>query len=339
MFGALHSSEPHSQPGESMAHVVGVDAGGTHTRAAAANLETGELTTGHAEGSNWTVHGPELCRERVERAVRAAVPPGARPSAVVICMAGHFPPDHARETGAWLAEAWPGTAAELLPDVVGAWAGALAGDAGVVAISGTGSICYGRNRGGMEARAGGWGPLFSDEGSAYAVGIAALKAVADGLDGLGPETALAGRFLERWPEPGADPQRWLRGIYRLGWNREQIAVLARAVVSAADAGDEVAASIVTAAAADVARLAGAVSRRLGGEALPFALQGGLGSTGAMRRAVRVALRQHAPMLTLTDAVFDPLDGALLLAAERAGGPEARRRMREALEARIRGVKP
>ena len=55
---------------------------------------------------------------------------------------------------------------EIAPDVVGAWAGAFGGEPGIVLISGTGSICYGRNAAREEVRAGGWGPLFSDQGSA-----------------------------------------------------------------------------------------------------------------------------------------------------------------------------
>ena len=45
---------------------------------------------------------------------------------------------------------------------------------GVVVISGTGSIAYGRNREGEAARAGGWGYVLGDEGSGYWIGRAAL---------------------------------------------------------------------------------------------------------------------------------------------------------------------
>ena len=56
--------------------LIGVDAGGTSTRAAALDLRSGELRRGAAEGANWTVHGPELCRSRINGALAAALPPG-----------------------------------------------------------------------------------------------------------------------------------------------------------------------------------------------------------------------------------------------------------------------
>src|SRR5689334_9921976 len=51
-------------------------------------------------------------------------------------------------------------------DMICGWAGSLACRDGINVVAGTGSICYGE-RGGTSARCGGWGELFSDEGSAY----------------------------------------------------------------------------------------------------------------------------------------------------------------------------
>src|SRR5450631_85200 len=52
-------------------------------------------------------------------------------------------------------------------DATVALSGALAGEPGVVVISGTGSIAFGRNAEGRTARAGGWGYLFGDEGGGF----------------------------------------------------------------------------------------------------------------------------------------------------------------------------
>lgn len=46
---------------------------------------------------------------------------------------------------------------------------------GIVLISGTGSIAYGRNSQGRAARAGGWGPLLGDEGSSFWIGAEGLR--------------------------------------------------------------------------------------------------------------------------------------------------------------------
>ena len=62
-------------------------------------------------------------------------------------------------------------------------------------VAGTGSVAYGRNAAGKTARAGGWGYLAGDEGSAYWIGREALAALALALDGRGPPTALLTMLL------------------------------------------------------------------------------------------------------------------------------------------------
>ncbi|WP_342805482.1 BadF/BadG/BcrA/BcrD ATPase family protein [Alteromonas sp. M12] len=73
-------------------------------------------------------------------------------------------------------------------DMVNAWAAAFAGQDGINMIAGTGSIAYGK-RNGKSARCGGWGELFSDEGSAYWIGRKGLmlfSRMSDGRDIKGP---------------------------------------------------------------------------------------------------------------------------------------------------------
>ena len=62
---------------------------------------------------------------------------------------------------------------------------------GVGVIAGTGSIAVGRTKDGQTARAGGWGHLIGDEGSAYSVVLDALRLVARRADGR--DTQVVGR--------------------------------------------------------------------------------------------------------------------------------------------------
>src|SRR5438128_1339137 len=66
---------------------------------------------------------------------------------------------------------------------------------GIVIVSGTGSIAYGRNANGEAARAGGWGHMIGDEGSGYWIGREALTAVMRAADGRGPATGLSDDIL------------------------------------------------------------------------------------------------------------------------------------------------
>jgi N-acetylglucosamine kinase-like BadF-type ATPase len=66
----------------------------------------------------------------------------------------------------------------VISDVEAAYLAALGDAAGVLLLAGTGSIALGRDRRGRFTRAGGLGPLLGDDGSAFAIGRAWLRAEA-----------------------------------------------------------------------------------------------------------------------------------------------------------------
>ena len=65
-------------------------------------------------------------------------------------------------------------AVRVLPDLELAHAAAFAGGSGVLVLAGTGSVALAQGRDGKLRRAGGWGPLLGDEGSAFWIGKRAL---------------------------------------------------------------------------------------------------------------------------------------------------------------------
>ena len=79
-------------------------------------------------------------------------------------------------------------------DSVVGWAGSLGLSSGINLVAGTGSIAYGRNDAGEEARAGGWDERFSDEGSCYWLGMKSLELFSKESDGRA-EKALFWRFF------------------------------------------------------------------------------------------------------------------------------------------------
>ena len=120
-------------------------------------------------------------------------------------------------------------------DVVCGWAGALAGRDGINIVAGTGSIAYGEFVS-RSARAGGWGELFSDEGSAYWVARAALNLFSRMSDGRAQKAPLYDLIREHFrvrddltyapPSTGPPPL-----------TRSELAALAPLVARAAHAGD------------------------------------------------------------------------------------------------------
>ena len=141
-----------------------------------------------------------------------------------------------------------------------ALSGATAGEAGLIAIAGTGSIAFGRNASGQTARAGGWGYMFGDEGSGFYITRQALRAALRSEEGWGPETSLRRVLLQAG---GArDVDELLHRFYTPEFPRPRIAALAKLVDEAAENGDAAAQNILNEAAQQLAIIAAAVRGQL-----------------------------------------------------------------------------
>ncbi|WP_435616088.1 N-acetylglucosamine kinase, partial [Streptomyces coelicoflavus] len=205
--------------------------------------------------------------------------------------------------------------AAVTSDAVTAHAGALDGRAGVVLAIGTGSVAVGIGTDGAYARVDGWGPLLGDDGSGARIGTAGLRAALRAHDGRGPATSLlnaaAGLFgdLERLPAR----------VGRDGNPARTAASFAPEVARAADAGD------VVASAADLAETVLAAAGRItpDGGPLPLAVTGGLTGLGpALTAPLTDAISGAGSPVRIMSPLGDPLDGARLLALDRAT-PHAR----------------
>jgi N-acetylglucosamine kinase-like BadF-type ATPase len=80
---------------------------------------------------------------------------------------------------------------------------------GIVVSSGTGSCVLGRDRSGRLAKIGGHEHIVSDEGSAYSLGRAGLRAAASAVDGTGPATILSDLASEHFGMTLPHLGRWL----------------------------------------------------------------------------------------------------------------------------------
>jgi N-acetylmuramic acid 6-phosphate etherase len=183
---------------------------------------------------------------------------------------------------------------------------------GLALIAGTGSFAFGRSADGRRARAGGWGYLLGDEGSAYAIVIAGLQAVARAADGRGPATRLTERFMKHLGL--AQPQELIAAVYRSGRDRADLAALAPLVLEEAEK-DEVGGTIVDREARELALAGEAVIRQLRWQGpIPIALAGGLllGSQVYQKRVLD-ALTSFGVSLGPIALVEEPASGAVQLA--------------------------
>ena len=150
--------------------------------------------------------------------------------------------------------------------------GGTQADCGIALIAGTGSFAYCRTADATEDRCGGWGYLYGDEGSGYALGIAGLRAAVMAHDGRTAPTELVNGFRNWLGE--SDIPRWLTELRT--WDRDQIAGSAKIVCQCASAGDETAIRLIDHAAESLAcHLATLWNRQFCGQSSDIVLAGGL----------------------------------------------------------------
>lgn len=303
----------------SPALVIGIDGGATHTIAVLADAASGaELGRGEGGPSNIQAVGAAPALKELNAAV-----------------AGAFKTAHvARGPVAAAALGLAGVDRAEGLDVIRGWADlvqladnlTVANDAtllfaagtpdgwGLAVVAGTGSIALVLDRDGRDARAGGWGYLMGDEGSAWSVGQLALRAACRAADGVGPPTALLPLLLKELGS--ADPREFIPAVYRGKWDKAAIARLAPVVWAAAESGDATAKAIFESEARELARTAaGAVAAGgLPRDGVPVALTGGMVIENAgFRERFLVELRALGVTPGPVGLVDDPVVGAVVLA--------------------------
>jgi glucosamine kinase len=251
---------------------VGVDAGGTTTRVVVS--ENG-ARAGAAEGrgANPTSLGIDDAADAILSVARKALE-RRRPSAIVVGAAGAGRRSVAASLEALIGSAFPDCRVSIGDDAGIALRAAIPAGPGIVLIAGTGSIAYAEN-GALQARVGGLGYLAGDEGSAFAMGMAAVRLYGRVLDGRAKAdetTGLVARLL------GAqDRDAYLGALYDTLLVPKSIAALAAGIVTLAGEGNRASTKIVQQAGSDLGDLVKSAARGADLiESLPtVALTGGL----------------------------------------------------------------
>lgn len=324
--------------------VIGVDSGGTTTRAVVADLRGCVLGVGEAGAGNLRDVGPRGLAAAVSEAVDAAFAGAGLERgpalAAFVGVAGCSTEAERRAgleglEGLGLVELGPRGAVGIGHDLRTAHAGAFLGGPGVVLIVGTGACCYGRDGDGGEYRAGGWGGRLDDGGGAAWLGQRALAAVFRAMDGRGPRTVLTEAVLEGL---GVGDAREALVLLEGAGYRERFGAVAPLVTAAAAEGDGVALEIVERGAGELAGMVEAVTRGMaaggasggGAGAVGLAMVGGvIGAGGVMRGAVERAVRERMPGCRVVEAAARPEVGAAFLALGMLGsvGAGAREELR------------
>lgn len=299
-------------------YFLGIDGGGTKTHAVVTDSSHRVIGEGIGGAANPLRAGLEEAIAHIGQAVADACAQAGIElrdlDSACAAIAGINHPIHYHTMKDALDEALQIAGLELVTDARAALEGALDGKPGVVVIAGTGSIAIGINESGTQARAGGFGPTLSDEGSGYDIAQRALRAVVSSFDGRSPATTLVGRICDRLRVSG--PSDLPGVIYNSDSEPVDIAPLAELVGEAACEGDEVSRQILEAAGRELGRLAVSVIEKLGLQSSVFriACVGSVFRSGEfVLRPLREAVLGVAPLAEIGPPLHSPAIGAVKIA--------------------------
>ncbi len=279
---------------------VGVDAGGTST-AAALSRDGRYESSARGGPANPSFRGIPAAVDTISGVVRQLVE-DTDPAALFVAAAGAGRESVRAAFAAALQAAFPETERIAVEDDARAALRAVIPEGpGLAIVAGTGSVAYGEN-GDLRVRTGGAGYVLGDEGSGFAIGLAALKLLARTFDGrTQPDetTALAARAFE-----ASDRDGLFAAVYGERLDVARVAGLAPGILAFAGKGNRASTKIVQTAAQELGDLLKSAARQCGlAEASPaVAFAGGL-------------LRENSLLSFLLEArVINEIPGATVLRA-------------------------
>ena len=307
-----------------MALFLGIDGGGTSTRALLCDERGRALGTGTGGVANHLHAGWDGAAESLRAATAAAF--AAAALAPVPCTAAFLGIAAAasdetrgrwREIAHQLGLATAPAAIGVDHDIRIALAGGLAGRPGIALIAGTGSSCYGRDAAGATWQAGGWGSILDDGGGGYWLGLRAVGAAIRGDDGRGPATALRERVLARLHV--SNLREIVARLHAGSLPRHEMARLAEEVMACAAAGDPAAQELLARGAGELAAMVRAVAHKLFPATAPeVVLAGSTATATVFSPRIAAAIAREVPAARIVPAELPPVAGAALLALATGG---------------------
>ena len=300
-----------------MAYFLAIDGGGTKTECV---IGDEQRVLGSAVGSTIKIKkvGNKTAAASLQSAINEACKQAkVRPdqfSRTCIGLAGSSIAEVTQWTRATLQRLVSGEVI-VVNDTMIAHHAAFNGGPGVLVIAGTGSNVLGINKRGESARAGGWGPIISDEGSGFWIGRTAVAQSMRAHD-AGRSTELLSAITQAW---GLDSREDVVAMANSN-PPPDFAALLPAVLRCADAGDALAREILSSAANELAQLARIVVRKLwnGDGKIHIALTGGVfAHSSQIRQMFSNAIRAERAGIEVNPEPVHPVMGALAMARSQA----------------------
>ena len=320
--------------------ILAIDGGGSRTRCLAINREAKILGAGEGGASNHLLVDEKIVKASLDEAIKAALAQDALKRSNVVCVsAGLAGVDYDGAGAVEMNELFRDlgfTDTIINGDMVIAHAGALTGQAGVLALAGTGSSILGIGTDGTRVKVGGWGPIYGDEGSAYRIAQNCLRAAAASFDGRGEKTALLNGIIKALGLK--DFTETVGRIYVEKMESREIAALSRIAYEIAEKGDETAVKIFLQAGDELAVSVAAALRRLNLAEIgtKVSYQGSvLESCALVRERFAASLNKDFSKADVVAPRFKPVVGAFLLGCRAIGWEFDEKNLNELEKAEIK----
>jgi len=291
--------------------VLGIDGGGTRTRA---SIVAGDQVLAFA--LNGSIKRLRVGKEAAEENLRALLKEVYAMAGVTSLQAASCGVASATMPGTaeWITAVFNDFSiarSEVVGDEVIALDAAFHGGPGILQIAGTGSNTIGRAPDGSRECAGGWSSHLGDEGSGYWIGLHSVRRALRAHDHEQP-TKILERVGEIW---GTST---LEDLVNLGDSTPgpDFAALAPAIYALAEAGDAVAHGVLQQAAADLVEFVLLVRAKLRSKhgivgEVPVAWTGGvIEKMASVREAFIAGLAAAAPQMPVAREGVVSIDGAL-----------------------------
>lgn len=301
-----------------MGAVLGIDGGGTRTRA---SIVDGERVL--AFGENGSIKRLRVGAELAEANLRALLKDvfaqaGLRGVKAASAGVASSTMPGVKEWITVVFDDFGVERSEVVGDEVIALDGGFKGGPGILQIAGTGSNCIGRAPDGGRESAGGWSSRLGDEGSAYWIGLHAVRRALRALDREEPT-----RILEA--VGGIWGTNSIEELVNFGDSTPgpDFAALAPAISQLAEQGDAVALGVLKQAAADLVESVLLVRAKLRRKhhltaEVPVAWIGSVvGKARLVREAFFAGLHAAAPEMPIRETEVAGIEGAVWRAQQLA----------------------
>ena len=298
-----------------MSFFLGIDGGGTKTECV---IGDEERVLGKSVGS--TIKIKKVGVDAAGKALEAAIAEACKSAKVnqqeiartCIGIAGSSIPEVTDWTYSVLKQLVAGDV-QVVNDALIAHRAAFGEGPGVLVIAGTGSNVLGMNDRGESGRAGGWGPMISDEGSGFWIGRRAVAHAMRAYDGQ-QTTMLLDAVMKSWD------LTTIEDLVSMANSNPppDFSSLLPAVLQCANGGDNSAGEILISAANELAQLACVVVRKLWREStkVTVAVTGGVFvHSPQIREKFAELVRAERSGITVNLEPVHPVMGALSMARQ------------------------